>query len=381
MGYPVQQQGMVCKLHKSLYGLRQASRQWFLKFSTELKSLGFQQATSDYSLFSRGKGTSLVILLVYVDDIIVAGPNLEMINQVRTLLQQSFKLKVIGDLKYFLGLEIARASSGIFLSQRKYTLQLLSDTGFMGAKPQSLPLDLNIKLTDTEGTLLPDSSMYRRLIGRLLYLTISRPDITFAVNKLSQFMAQPRTCHLDAVHHLLQYLKGAPGQGIFFSAKSNLQLSAFTDADWGSCLVTRRSTTGLCIFMGDALICWKSKKQPTVSRSSAEAEYRALAYAASELLWLKQLFRVFEIPVESVKVFSDNKSAMHLATNPLSHDRSKHVDIDVHFIREHVHSGFLRLIHVRSEHQLADPLTKAIPLPRFKQILSKLGVKDIYLPT
>lgn len=165
-------------------------------------------------------------------------------------------------------------------------------------------------------------------------------------------MSKPRTPHLQAVTNLIQYLKNSPGQGLLFSSTSGLCLTAFTDADWGGCIETRRSTTGYTVFLGDSLISWKSKKQVTVARSSAEAEYRALATVASELLWLRQLLLVFEIKVPSVMVFSDNVSAIALATNPTSHDRSKHVDIDVHFIREHVASGFLVINHVPSSQQL-----------------------------
>ncbi|XP_057452063.1 uncharacterized mitochondrial protein AtMg00810-like [Lotus japonicus] len=381
LGYPKQQGNMACRLHKSLYGLRQASRQWFCKFSTALKHYVFHQSTSDYSLFSNGSANTLVILLVYVDDIILAGPNTALLHEVQSHLANTFRLKVLGDMKYFLGLEIARSSQGIMLTQRKYTLQLLEDTGYLACKPQPLPMDPGLKLNSSDGDLLSDVTLYRRLIGRLMYLTISHPDITYDVHKLSQFMSQPRSSHLHVVYHLIQYLKGSPGQGLMFSSSSSLRLSAFSDADWGGCLETRRSTTDYMVFLGDSLISWKSKKQATVSRSSAEAEYRALASLASELLWLRQLLKVFDIQVPSVMVFSDNISAIALATNPTSHERSKHVDIDVHFIREHVTSGFLLLNHVPSAKQLADCLTKPVAGPRLRDHMAKLGVLNIYLPT
>lgn len=380
-GYPIQGENIVCMLNKSLYGLRQASRQWFHKFSSTVLKLGFVQSTADHSLFSMGSGPQLVILLVYVDDIILAGPDLSLIHKVQTWLEENFKLKIIGDLKYFLGLEIAKSTKGIHLCQRKYAVQLLQDTGYISAKRLPIPMDPNIHLNDVDGDPLPDVSMYRRLIGRLMYLTISRPDITFAVNRLSQFLAAPRTPHLNAVHHLLQYIKGTPVQGIFFPANSSLRLSAYVDAEWGSCQITRKSTSGFCIFLGESLVAWKSKKQPTVARSSAEAEYRALAALTSELLWIKQLLRVFEVPITSVMIFCDSNSAIQLASNPPSHERSKHIDIDCHFIREHVGTGFLNLVYVPSHQQLVDPLTEALPRVLFQSLISKLGLLDIYLPT
>jgi hypothetical protein len=268
LGYPHHQPNMVCKLHKSLYGLRQASRQWYSKFSSTLLQQGFQPCTADSSLFTKGSGTSLIILLVYVDDIIVASPSNALIASTKTMLETHFKLKVLGDLKYFLGLKIAKSEQGIHLCQRKYALQLLNDTGFTASKPASVPMDPGIHLNDKDGALLEDITEYRRLVGRLIYLTISRPDIAYAVNKLSQYVSKPRVPHLQAAHHLLRYLKATTGQGIFFPAVPNLKVSAYVDADWGSCLDSRKSTTGFCIYLGHALISWKSKKQATVARSS-----------------------------------------------------------------------------------------------------------------
>nr|KYP56849.1 Retrovirus-related Pol polyprotein from transposon TNT 1-94 [Cajanus cajan] len=347
-GYKPPTHGLVSKLNKSFYGLRQASRQWFCKFSNTLLHHGFTQSKNDYSLFTYGSGSSLVILLVYVDDINLAGPKSDCVNKVQQQLQSLFKLKILGPLKYFLGLEIAKSNKRISLSWRKYTLSLLDDIGFLGCKPLSIPMDPNLKLTLHDGKTLLDPSMYRRLIGRLMYLTISRPDITFAVHKLSQYMQKPMTTHLNAVHHLLQYLKSNPGQGLFFPAANTLHFSAYADADWGSCLDTRKSTIGFCVFLGNALLSWKSVKQGTVSKSSSKSEYRALSSVASEIVWLKCLLTHFEIFIDSAMLFCDNKSAIHLASNPSHHERSKHIDIDCHFIRELVQSASSSLF--MSEH-------------------------------
>lgn len=296
--------------------------------------------------------------------------------------KHSFKLKDLGNLKYFLGIEIARADAGIVLSQRHYTLQLLDDTGFLACKPTPLPMDNNHHLTATDGDPLPDPYQYRRLVGRLLYLTISRPDITYAVHKLSQFVAQARTSHLNAAHHLLRYLKNKPGQGLLFSSSSSLQLKTFSDADWAACPDSRKSTTGFCIFLGDALVSWKSKKQSTISRSSAEAEYRAMAATTSEILWLNQLLKDFSIPISSPNLlFCDNQAAVHIATNPAFHERTKHIEIDCHFIRDHVNIGTIKLMSVRTHHQLADIFTKPLPTSRFFSLLSKMAVKDIFSPS
>ena len=229
-------------------------------------------------------------------------------------------------------LEIARSASGICLSQRKYALSLLEDTCFLNAKPTSLPMDPNLKLNSSDGELLKEAFMYRRLIGRLMYLTISRPNITYAVTKLSHYMSSPQVRHLDALHHFLRYIKHSPSQGLLFSAKSQLALKGYADADWCQCLDTRRSTTGMCVFLCDSLVSWKSKKQTTISCISPEVGYRSLAAIASEITSLTALLKDFEIEVSSAMVFYDNQSAIHLSTKPSFHERSKHVEIDCHFI-------------------------------------------------
>eukprot|EP00261_Vitis_vinifera_P030615 XP_019071858.1 PREDICTED: uncharacterized protein LOC100853407 [Vitis vinifera] len=256
-GEPLLPSNTVCKLHKSIYGLRQASRQWFAKFSGVLISEGFQQSHSDYSLFIKTAGNDFIALLVYVDDIIVASNNKIAADNLKNSLNKSFKLKDLGNLKYFLGLEVARSAKGILINQRKYALELLSETGYLGCKPAKTPMQPNMQLSQDDGELLTDPSMYRRLIGKLIYLTITRPDLTYSVNKLSQFLSQPRRPHLQAVYRILQYIKGSPGKGIFFSASSSLQLKAFSDSDWAACPDSRKSVTGFCIFLGDSLISWK----------------------------------------------------------------------------------------------------------------------------
>lgn len=244
---------------------------WFANFRVylwaqpSLMTMVFQVLPSSYSywlcsiqgiLLSLNKRHRLFFgaLLVNVDYIIIAGPSLADIQSLKAFLHTQLKLKDLGDLKFFLGLEIAKSSRGIVLSQRHYTLQILADTGFLGSKPVSTPMDPRLKLNAHDGSLLPDPSQYRRLIGRLLYLNLSRADITFPVHKLSQYMSQPHSPHLQVVHHLLRYLKLTPSQGLFFSASSSLELRSFPDADWGSCPDSRKSVTGFCIFLGDSFI-------------------------------------------------------------------------------------------------------------------------------
>ncbi|KAL3642758.1 hypothetical protein CASFOL_013573 [Castilleja foliolosa] len=232
-----------------------------------------------------------------------------------------------------------------------------------------------------DGDLIEDVSGYRRLIGKLLYLTLTRPDIAFTVHKLSQFVSQPREPHSKAVHHLLRYIKKSPGLGVFYSSNSDLTLNAYSDADWASCPDTRRSTSGFCVFLGSSLISWKAKKQVTVSRSSAEAEYRSMALVASEITWLAQLLEDLQIQVHKRNLFCDNHAAVQIASNPAFHERTKHIEIDCHFIRDKVTSGFIKLLPVPSRDQLADLMTKALPPAVFQHLLTKMELKNIYVPS
>ncbi|XP_075473941.1 uncharacterized protein LOC142504998 [Primulina tabacum] len=275
----------VCKLHKSLYGLKQASRQWFSKFLSTLLTIGFRQSHADSSLFTRSRGDIFLALLVYVDDIVIATNNEKEALDLKIFLDSHFKLKDLGSLKYFLGIEVARSSRGISICQRHYALQLLTEAGLLGCKPRTTPLDANLKLNNEDGDLLDDPSVYRKLMGKLLYLTITRPDLAYSVNKLSQFVSKPRHSHLQAVYSVLKYVKRTVGQGLFYGKSTSFKLSFFSDSDWAACSDTQRSVSGYCVLLGESLVSWKSKKQQTVSRSSAEAEYRSMANATCEVIW------------------------------------------------------------------------------------------------
>jgi Reverse transcriptase (RNA-dependent DNA polymerase) len=273
---------LVCKLRKTIYGLKQSPRVWYAKLNSFLLKNNFVKSTADYSMFINHSGKSTTVILVYVDDIIIIGNDNDEIKKVKQLLKNEFDIKDLGTLSYFLRIEIAHSSKGLFLSQRKYVLDLLKETDKLGAKPTGTPIETNIKLGLEDGEPLPDIGQYQRLIGKLIYLTVTRPDIVFAVSIVSQFMHAPRTSHLSTIDIILRYLKGTPGQGIWMKKNVTNNVVGYSDADWArSC--DRKSTTGFCTFVGGNLVTWKSKKQNVVARSSAEAEYRAMASTASEL--------------------------------------------------------------------------------------------------
>ena len=374
--------GKVCRLRKSLYGLKQSPRAWFSRFSEVVLSMNFIRCQSDHTCFiHRRPDGRCVIISVYVDDIIITGDDTSGIEKVKQTLRKAFDTKDLGHLRYFLGIEVARSRRGISLSQRKYVLDLLQDTGMMGCRPASSPMDPNFKLSLESGDLLPDATQYQRLVGRLIYLTHTRPDISFAVSVVSQFMHAPRTSHLDAVHQILRYLKTCPGLGLFYTSGEQCGVSCFTDADYAGSKTDRRSTSGFCTFRGTHLLSWKSKKQAVVSRSSAEAEYRAMAQGTCELMWLRSLLTELGFPAAgSSTLFCDNKSAIMLASDSVLHERTKHIEVDVHFIREKVRSGVITPHFVPSSEQVADMFTKSIGPSLLKTSLSKLGLVDIFAP-
>lgn len=365
---------LVCKLRKSLYGLKQAPRPWFSKLSTTLLNLGFTQLKTDYSLFIRNNDNVTLTVLVYVDDLLICGNTMSDIENLKQMLSATFHMKDLGPIRYFLGLEVDRSPAGFFLSQRKYVLDILSEHNMSQAKPVHLPMDPNMKLSTDKGDTLPSPAPYQRLMGQLIYLTITRPDIAYSVHILSQFMNQPTTVHMQSAKRLLRYLAGSTSQGILLASSSAATLTAYCDSDWASCPISRKSTTGYCILLGESPVSWKSKKQNVVARSSAEAEYRAMALTTCEVLWLTTLLKdlgIKNLPTATLKC--DNQAALAIAANPVLHERTKHVEVDCHFIRDHIKDGTIQTSYVPSKEQLADILTKILPVPQHQYLLGKLG--------
>ncbi|XP_031270507.1 uncharacterized protein LOC116128878 [Pistacia vera] len=344
---------------------------------------GFNQSKADYSLFIKRADSCIVILLVYVDDIVLTGNNVNMINQTKKMLHSNFRLKDLGMLRYFLGFEVARSVKEISLYQRKYALELISESGLSGSKPSSVLMESNLKLTSTaydalfpttNDPLLSDPCVYQRLVGKLLYLCMTQPDLSYSVNLLNQFMHHPKKSHMGAALKIVKYIKSAPGLGLFFPTENNLNLSTFCDSDWGSCLMTKKSITGYCIFLGKSLISWKSNRQATMSKSFSEAEYQVMASIVCEVMWLVQLLIELGFPkLIPVPLHCDNQVANHIASNPMFHERTKHVDIDCHIVREQLKLGLIQTAYVPSLEQPADLLTKALGSTLHSKLLHKLG--------
>jgi hypothetical protein len=367
----------VCRLRKSIYGLKQAPRAWYHTLRKFLCDCGFVNSKSDSSLFILQHHGTILYILVYVDDIIVTGNSNVKVNECITKLANTFSIKDMGKLHYFLGVEVIPTSTGLFLSQHKYIADLLERTKMMDSKPVLTPLSTSVTLTKDDGSPTTDVTFYRSTIGSLQYLSMTRPDIAFSVNRLAQFMQRPNTTHLTALKRILRYLKGTIFHGLLLQKPTTSTLIAYSDADWAGNKDDYTSTSAHLVYFGSNLISWKSSKQRAVARSSTEAEYRALANTAAEVCWLKSLLTELGIPCSSTpSILCDNLSATYLTQNPVHHTRMKHISIDVHFVRDLVQQGQMKVQHVITTDQLADCLTKPLSKARHNYLRNKIGVAD-----
>nr|XP_033514902.1 uncharacterized protein LOC117279458 [Nicotiana tomentosiformis] len=317
----------------------------------------------------------LVILVVYVDDIILTGDDLHEIFALKQFLDSEFKIKDLGFLHYFLGIEVTVLPYGVVLNQKKFTSDLFKDYDCLDVHFVVSPLELNQKLKADVGDLLPNPEKYRSLVGKLLFLTRTLPDICFSVQHLSQFIQAPWLPHMIAALHFLRYLKGTPDLGFFYSHSTDFSIKVYSDSDWAACPDTRKFVSGFCIFLGDSLVGWKSKKQHMISLSSAEAEYRAVSKVVAELVWLSILLHDLTINVSfPISVFCDNMAAIHIAKNIVFHERTKHIKVDCHFIRSKLTEVFIQLSHVPTSDQLADVFTKPLLGVLHHSFLGKLKV-------
>ncbi|WZY94078.1 hypothetical protein YC2023_066407 [Brassica napus] len=374
--------GNVLRLKKAIYGLKQSPRAWYRKLSTTLNGRGFRKSELDHTLFTLTGPSGSIVILVYVDDLIITGSDKAGIQATKEFLKSVFDIKDLGEMKYFLGIEICRSKEGLFMSQRKYTMDMLKETDVLGGKIAKTPLEEGYKVLREgeveENQLFEDAKLYRRMVGKLIYLTITRPDICFAVNQVSQHMQAPKVHHWKMVDRILRYLSGSHGQGVWMGCNGSTEVVGYCDADWAGDRVDRRSTTGYCTFIGGNLVTWKSKKQKVISCSSAEAEYRAMLKLTNELVWIKGILKHLEIEQTTpMTMHCDNQAAIHIASNSVFHERTKHIEVDCHKVRQMIILGVILPCYTRSEDQLADVFTKAARLKTMESILSRLGLIDL----
>nr|GEW93844.1 putative NB-ARC [Tanacetum cinerariifolium] len=346
------------------------------RYKAQLVAKGFTQqegwiTTTHLFLFIYKSNMAYVAALIYVDDVIIVGDNMNKIQATKTELNHRFTIKDLGTLNYFLGIEVVRTRDGIVLSQSKYTLDILRDMGLEGCRPSAFPMEQGLKLDQSDAEERVDAGQYRRLIGRLLYLQATRPDIAYSVNLLSQFVADPRHPHLDASLRVMRYRKTTLGQGILLPKQGGTQLISYYDFDWMGCPFTKHSRTGYLLMLGGALVSWKSKKQSVVSRSLAEAKYHAIDTTVSEVLWFRWLLTELDAPQKGpTMLFCDNNVARHIAINLIFHELIKHVEMDCYFVRE---SKEISPTYIKSHLQIADLLTKALGGQQLSFLLKQVG--------
>ena len=286
-------------------------------------------------------------------------------------------MSMMGELKFFLGLQIKQTKQGTFISQTKYCKELIKKFGLENAKEIATPMSSSCYLDQDENGKTVEVSKYRAIIGSLLYLTASRPDIMFSVCMCARYQANPKESHLTAVKRIIRYLIGTCNFGLWYPKGSSCSLIGYSDSDYGGCRIDRKSTSGTCHFLGHSLISWHSKKQVSVALSTAEAEYVAAGSCCAQILWLKQQLHDYGITLDHIPLFYDNTSAINLTKNPIMHSRTKHIKIRHHFIRDHVQKGDCVLEFIDSENQLADIFTKPLVKESFYKIRRELGLIDI----
>ncbi|KAI3776873.1 hypothetical protein L1987_46663 [Smallanthus sonchifolius] len=366
----------VCRLKKSLYGLKQAPRAWYQRFTDFVTQHGFTQCKTDNSLFIYHHGQDVAYLLIYVDDIIPTTSSDQLRQRLMTILAGEFAMKDLGPLSYFLGISVTRTGDTLFLSQHTYAKDIIHRAGMDSCKPAATPVDTQSKLASEPDSLFHEPTTYRSIAGALQYLTFTRPDIAYAVQQICMHMHSPCMAHWNALKRIIRYLQGTAEYGLHLRPSSALPIRAYTDADWAGCPDTRRSTSGYCVYLGNNLISWSSKRQSTISRSSAEAESRGVANVVAEICWLRNLLLELHHPLTKASlVYCDNVSAIYLSGNPVQHQRTKHIELDIHFVREHVQKGLVRIIHMPSRFQIADIFTKGLPRVLFDDFRSNLSIR------
>jgi hypothetical protein len=376
----------VYKLHKALYGLKQALRAWYECLKEFLLKKGFVICKAAPTLFTRKQGNNLSVCQIYVDDIIFGSTNQTFflrsstkqtwVDEFSRIMTERFEMSMMGELKFFLGFQIKQLKDGAFISQTKYTNDMLKKFDMNNAKPIKTHMPSNGHLDLNEEGKIIDQKVYHSMIGSLFYLCASRPDIMLSVCMCARFQAKPKECHLMAVKRIFRYLVHTPNFSLWYPKGSTFDLLGYSDSDYAGCKLDRKSTSGTCQFLGRSLVSWSSKKQNSVALSTAEAEYVAAGACCSQLLWMRLTLRDFGCKFSKVPLLCDNESVIKLANNPVNHSRTKHKDIRHHFLRDNEAKGDDSLSHVSTDKQLADIFTKPLDELRFSSLRSELNILD-----
>ncbi|CAJ2641499.1 unnamed protein product [Trifolium pratense] len=365
----------VYKLKKALYGLKQAPRAWYSKIEAYFGQEKFEKCPDEHTLFVKQDEGNILIVSLYVDDLIYTGNNSEMFEDFKHSMKKRFAMTDLGQMRYFLGVEVTQDKYGIFINQQKYAKEILSRFEMGMCNIVSSPIVPGCKLSKDENGKQVDATKYKQIVGCLMYLLASRPDLAFSVCLIARYMDKPTDMHLTAAKRILRYLKGIMSLGILYKRGSELQLQGWTDSDYAGDIDDRRSTSGYVFKLGSSAISWSSKKQPIVTLSTTEAEFVAAASCACQAVWLKKiLHRLRKDQNKSTVIFCDNSSSIKVSKNPIMHGRMKHIDVRYYFLRDLVKDGILELKHCSTSDQYADAMTKPLKLESFTKFREMLGV-------
>ena len=371
--------GTVWRLKKALYGLKQASREWYKKLSHELNSLGFARIQADHCVFYKNVNGHHFIIAVYVDDNLIISDSLDLILKTKEDLSSCFDMTDLGEVHWILNMEVTRdrTKRTIRLSQSQYIEDILERHGMADCRPTGTPMEVNLKLEKLE-TAEVNATEYQQLIGSLMYGSIgTRFDIAHDVGVLSRHNHSPGKQHHTAVKRVFRYLRGASDNYILYDGKSAIEGPViYCDADWAGDPSDRKSISGYTAILSGAAISWSSKKQATVSLSSTEAEYIAAARATQEATWIHTFLSEIGHPLKKpITLYVDNQSAIKLIQNPVAHDRTKHIDIKYHFIRDAQARGIIKVEYCPTNDQVADVLTKPLPHEKHKHFTEQMGLR------
>ncbi|KAJ0653431.1 putative RNA-directed DNA polymerase [Helianthus annuus] len=366
----------VYRLKKALYGLKQAPRAWYSRIDGYFSQHGYVRSINEPNLYVKKVNNDFIYVCLYVDDIVYTSSSAKLIKEFKACMEQEFEMSDMGLLKLFLGLEVNQTPKGVFLSQKKYAKSLVSKFGMDGCKAEVTPMNANEKLFLDDKADKVDEVMFRSLVGGLIYLTHTRPDLAYSVSLISRFMQSPSKLHLGAAKRILRYVASTIGFGIWYERGVPVQLLGYTDSDWASSIDDRKSVSASVFNLGSGAVTWSSKKQNTVALSSTEAEYVASSAATSQAVWLRRILCDLGLVQESPTViFCDNHSAINLSRNPVLHGRTKHIEIKHHYVRDMVAQQEISLEYCGTEMQVADVLTKALGREKFIRFRMLLGVE------
>ncbi|GJS88650.1 retrovirus-related pol polyprotein from transposon TNT 1-94 [Tanacetum coccineum] len=323
-------------------------------------------------VFTRRHGGDILLVQVYVDDIIFGSTNPDFSKRFANLMKNNFEMSMMGELKFFLGLQVHQSPRGIFISQSQYAIELLKKHGLDECVSMSTPMATERLDADLQGT-PTDQTTYRRMIGGLMYLTASRPDIAFATFVCARYQARPTVKHLKEVKRIFRYLRQSYNMGLWYPKDSGFELIAYSDADHAGCKDDCKSTSGGLQFLGGKLVSWSSKKQDCTAMSTAEAEYVSLSACCAQVIWMRTQLLDYGYKYNRIPMYCDSKSAIAISCNPVQHSKTKHIDIRYHFIKEHVEKGTVEIYFVGTEYQLADLFTKVLPKERFEYLVHRIG--------